>query len=1075
MKPVRLSMQAFGSYARRTVIDFTLPQQKLFLITGDTGAGKTTIFDAIVYALYGETGSETNKKSGAELQSQYAAPDETPYVELVFSEWDGFREAEYEIRREPRHIRPAKRKGAKDQNVPETVSLTMPDGSIYPSKETDAKIIELIGLTKSQFMQVAMIAQGEFMELLREDSNKKKEIFRKLFKTELFQGIVDELLRRLKERRADIDEIRIVIRQELSRIRIPDAADTGEETDNSAESENRQALRELTQEILSSENLNIAPVEELLKGLEQLCTALEEERSLLEQEAGKLSAERDARRDACVGAQELARSFQRLEQAEQSLKECGSQEEEMRETVRLAAAIRSAYDLLAVHRRLLDTARALEEAEKGRKQQEENLPELTAQNAASKEEEKKAKEAADAQLTEFTRVQEQTDRALRILEQIRLAGEELARSRTRLEKARADRSGADLALAELEKSERAWRAQEEELSDAERLLTVREMKTRALLDLKKELEDLGQQEKETAAQALRGKKTAEAYEKAREAYRSKKEEYDAASEAFLDAQAGFLARTLRPGVPCPVCGSVEHPAPCAAPAEHQELTRERVDRLAEETAALEQERTRLSGEAGSAAQLSSSMQTHLQEKAESVRLRLQEAAGSAPAQLRAEEGLELLREQERRALEEETLLRQNVETLARVRASLRDVDSRRQELKTAAEQAAQTAAACEQESAAAAARLEQLRAQSDFASREEAEKALNRAREEKEKTDALLREKTENARAAGSALEQAQTLLARYTQEIPVRTREKEERRQEYEEALRQAGTDEETWTQLVRDHQKSDADLLQQKADAFRNRRAAAEGALLSAREAIAGRQRPDVEALRLEQEKAQEKLDSAVRELEEKRAVCRADREVLSRLEPRMKERARVTAEYDLVNGLYQRLAGKLSGSRMDLETYVQRVYLQRILAAANVRFTEMSGGQFELRIIDEEAAGEGKNRGLDLMVYSTVTGRSREVRTLSGGESFMAALSLALGMADQIQESASAINLDIMFIDEGFGSLDDHARSQAVRVLQQMASGSRLIGIISHVTELKQELEDQLIVTKDEEGSRVRWQLG
>ena len=207
---------------------------------------------------------------------------------------------------------------------------------------------------------------------------------------------------------------------------------------------------------------------------------------------------------------------------------------------------------------------------------------------------------------------------------------------------------------------------------------------------------------------------------------------------------------------------------------------------------------------------------------------------------------------------------------------------------------------------------------------------------------------------------------------------------------------------------------------------------------------------------------------ELEEKRAVCRADREVLSRLEPRMKERARVTAEYDLVNGLYQRLAGKLSGSRMDLETYVQRVYLQRILAAANVRFTEMSGGQFELRIIDEEAAGEGKNRGLDLMVYSTVTGRSREVRTLSGGESFMAALSLALGMADQIQESASAIN-------EGFGSLDDHARSQAVRVLQQMASGSRLIGIISHVTELKQELEDQLIVTKDEEGSRVRWQLG
>ena len=129
------------------------------------------------------------------------------------------------------------------------------------------------------------------------------------------------------------------------------------------------------------------------------------------------------------------------------------------------------------------------------------------------------------------------------------------------------------------------------------------------------------------------------------------------------------------------------------------------------------------------------------------------------------------------------------------------------------------------------------------------------------------------------------------------------------------------------------------------------------------------------------------------------------------------------------------------------------------------------------DLDKAGEGRNHGLDLMVYSEVTGKAREVRTLSGGESFMAALSLALGMADQIQAGSSAINLDVMFIDEGFGSLDDHARSQAVKVLQRMAGGSKLIGIISiisHVTELKNEMEDQLIVTKDEHGSKVSWQI-
>lgn len=161
------------------------------------------------------------------------------------------------------------------------------------------------------------------------------------------------------------------------------------------------------------------------------------------------------------------------------------------------------------------------------------------------------------------------------------------------------------------------------------------------------------------------------------------------------------------------------------------------------------------------------------------------------------------------------------------------------------------------------------------------------------------------------------------------------------------------------------------------------------------------------------------------------------------------------------------------MDLETYVQRYYLEQILYAANKRFQGMSAGQFELRMTDLEKAGEGKNKGLDLMVYSTVTGKTREIRTLSGGESFMAALALSLGMADQIQQSAAALNLDIMFIDEGFGSLDEHSRSQAVKVLKEMAGGARLVGIISHVTELKQEIDNQLLVSRDETGSHIKWQ--
>lgn len=162
------------------------------------------------------------------------------------------------------------------------------------------------------------------------------------------------------------------------------------------------------------------------------------------------------------------------------------------------------------------------------------------------------------------------------------------------------------------------------------------------------------------------------------------------------------------------------------------------------------------------------------------------------------------------------------------------------------------------------------------------------------------------------------------------------------------------------------------------------------------------------------------------------------------------------------------------MDLETYVLRYHLNRVLYAANKRFWEMSAGQYELRLCDIDKAGVGKNRGLDLMVYSAVTGKVREIGTLSGGESYMAALSLALGLADCIQAGAAAISLDMMFIDEGFGMLDEHSRNQAVRILKDMSFGNRLVGIISHVSELKQEIDSHLIVTRDEYGSKIKWNV-
>ena len=235
-----------------------------------------------------------------------------------------------------------------------------------------------------------------------------------------------------------------------------------------------------------------------------------------------------------------------------------------------------------------------------------------------------------------------------------------------------------------------------------------------------------------------------------------------------------------------------------------------------------------------------------------------------------------------------------------------------------------------------------------------------------------------------------------------------------------------------------------------------------------------PDMEAAKSQMEEAEKVRLQTQTKLELYKEQYKADKEAYDILSPQMEKRGKIIEKHTKLETLYKLLSGNMSGNRMDLETYVQRYYLEKILYAANRRFANMSAGQFELRMVDEENAGKGKNRGLDLMVYSNVTGKEREVRTLSGGESFMAALALALGMADQIQESSAAIHLDVMFVDEGFGSLDEHSREQAVKVLQELAGGSKLIGIISHVTELKQEIEDQLIVSKDEKGSHVKWQI-
>lgn len=1200
MRPLKLTMQAFGSYGARTEIDFTRPNQNLFLITGDTGAGKTTIFDALVFALYGETSSTSNKKSGVELQSHFVPLGTEPFVELTFvvdriplgkgrkiadtsgklatadipgkgvatdsaqelettgssghlaaadvpkersisnfaqeSETEGVsdeRAAElaainisgehstagasrehstsgssqeapgrvYKVRRVPRHLRPLRRRsksGATIRDEKETVSLFMPDGTEYSQniKETNAKLEEIIGLTKAQFMQVAMIAQGEFMELLRAGSDTKRVIFRRLFGTQLYQNIVDELGKRRKEKLAAIAQIRTACQQEVSHIVIPEiilaTATAAAVTTATAAA----ALRALKERVLQAERYSSDDMRALLGNLRILCNDLEEREKQAAKIYAEKSADRDAARDALTKAQGLLQAFTQLEQAQRELDACAAAEEKIEQALLLKVRIEASYEIYEVAKRCQDAARAVSEAEEQLKSLRERLPLLQAEAESAAAEEAAAREKQGEVLTASARETERAMKALEVLQKIRDAQKETDRAERDWNRAENTRAAAEKALGELEAQELTWRNQEQELRGAGERLAQWKARQEEGLAIQEEILSAKKQEKALAEQRRKADRAAGSYAQAREQYNAANAVYVHSHDAYLDAQAGFLAREkLRPGEPCPVCGSIEHPAPCRLSEEHQNLTRETIEALKKTADDLSKIQQKRAEDARAAADLWQERRKNLADSLGKLQSRMrrslpaqawstdgirdakpgeaqQEVEGSGFTLEAAQSALKTWGQMQQR---ERDRVMQEARTLKEVQDSLRGVDERKAKRKGEAERTAKTAA--DRQTALTEKRtvLKSLEASAaDYPTEQEAKAALQRAEAAKREAEVFYRGKRDFAQKARSKRAQAQALAARYEQELPERRELREERKAEYDRVLAEKRMTEPLWRETVQTHRREETARIQEKVDAHRRRRAAAEARMHSAQETTGGQEKPDLQELQEAVDAAQAELKKAQEHLERCREEHRADREVLRALEPRMQERQKIADEFATVEALYNRLSGNVSGSRMDIETFVQRYYLDRILYAANQRFSEMSAGQFALRMVDLEKAGEGKNHGLDLMVYSQVTGREREVRTLSGGESFMAALSLALGMADQIQESSASVHPDVMFIDEGFGSLDEHAREQAVRVLQRMAGGTRLIGIISHVSELKQEIEDQLVVTRDDEGSHVRWQI-
>lgn len=1050
MKPIKLEMEAFGSYASKTIIDFREPNQNLFLITGDTGAGKTTIFDAIVFALYGESSSTLNKKTGTLLQSQFASLDVKPYVELTFSQGYGDDEKIYTIHRIPQHYtyyKAGAKKGLRKEKAESgSIALMMPDGSEYPQKEANKKIIDIIHLTKEQFMQVAMIAQGEFMDVLRKTSNEKKEIFRKLFHTEIYNDIVEELNVRRKETEKSIGDIKTQCMSEAGHLNVD---------------EEHEQLVFYIEAIKRGE---ISYLDELVEELEAYCKSQEEKLNEQKQILNKTEKIKEEKKSQLDKGKELINAYSNLEEASKQLTALVAQKEVVENNYKMASEIDHAYKIKQAYDAYVDADKQLKLTQSKLDEELKREPELRLKYDELKEKDNRA----DIKHEEFVRYcTQETDKAKKDLDNRKILSDKVKEisdinkyTDDSIEQLNHVKNSKESLVKKQEESKKEL----DTLKDVDTEVVVLESQRK---DFKLKVESYNQLVKDFNNMQIKEKElmtTQHNYARLSESYEKKNHIYEEANKIFLDAQAGILASTLIEGTPCPVCGSIHHPTP-ALLKEGEVLTKEELDSLRQEK-----------DNALVLMQTESAKASSLKTTLDDIKTKYDLDLSKLGEMLECDNDLELFEKtlvNEKQTLQQQAdLLRSKKERFNELNTLLESIDIKLKQYEEKETAITETIHQYEVKKASLDTTISQLKSQLSYASLEEAQNALDKLIKDQETEDIAYKLFKQKVSASQTAYDKCHTLINTYNDSIPLLKERVVQTENNYSHLVEELSCD--NWQDIISKYQEKDSQSFNQQYISYTRKFSEYSSKKETIEKGINGQPCPELTVLENEYNQAMDTYKNQAGVVQVLEHNYTNNSESLNTLDDIVTHAKKLIHKNHQLTTLYNQLSGNVSGSRMDLETYVQRTYLERILIEANRRFYDMSAGQYELHLKNIEQAGEGKNKGLDLMVYSYVTDSEREINTLSGGESFMAALSLALGMADEIKENAAGIDLDIMFIDEGFGSLDDHSRDEAVKVLMDMSEGTKLIGIISHVSELKQEIEDQLVVSKDDNGSHVKWQI-
>lgn len=1056
MRPIKLTMEAFGPYKNKEIIDFTrLGDRNLFLITGNTGAGKTSIFDAIAYALYGEaSGGDRDFKS---LISDFADDETITRVLFDFS----LNGKHYRIERIPAQER-KKKSGEGYTNQTASAELyQIPqdhEAQLIASRkvtEVNDKIMELIGLDANQFKQIMMLPQNAFRELLTSKSYERQMILQKLFMTKKYQQFENRLKERTKELKTDLESVEKDLTHELSEILM-----TEEEKEN-------HAFKTDLSDISGSINAIADLINHQLNRKEKLDNKITEDEKNISTLTDKLTVEKS-----------LLENFLKRDKVKEEVE---ALKEEKTQMAKLEENLKRAERALFVEKE--------EKLLKNLKEEKNTLDDQIKQFLKEKEQVNHDLEEATKQLELSKTVEKEELERLKINQQKIQSYKETVEKLVEAEKEKRHKQGILLTLKQKkEKAVRLEKEQKEKITELkiklsrfdtlyERKDTYNE-KLSQIKDKLHKLESLVELLKRYQVEQTKHQTLYDEYKEKNQLLKNKettgteiKKRLEQLKEQDSQNAAYKIAVTLKENQPCPVCGSLHHPSPSKPAHEIKEVELVKAEK---DYQAIINDINTLKGrleiikENGliSKDDKEKLWQTILQHPTNDF----QKTADDSQFSQIKEHFIQSLQEQQKAAKEISNGIKSLVEEEKSLQQLKKDLEKGESELDIQSKKAEQLEKEFNEANIAytlAMSTVEQFKKEIPpqylaEGALEEDIQAVDKKIQSLEKKMEKAQQKFEQKKLHLNTLHTQIQSLQKNIESLGLKVEKQQEifkqelLKYDFEsvEAYQKARLDEET----ISEKRKA--------LETFNRLYTEKTSRLASLNEELKGKPKPDVELL----EKRLKALNQALDQLKEKRFSLQnrlsENSKRLDKIKGFYEKRQTLEKQYG-VHGYLLDLTKGANAYRINFERFVQTSFLDDILFAANQKLEQMTDGRYQLNRITEVGNKKGTS-GLDIEVFDQYTGEARHVKTLSGGEGFKASLAMALGLSEVVQSHSGGVSLETLFIDEGFGSLDSESLDNAIKTLMELQSGGRLVGIISHVAELKERIDTYLEVTSTKDGS-------